>query len=574
MSGLDWARPGLLPELVAVWGAALLAVLAGRALARRRAGGLLGPAAARLGGGAGDALLLAALAALALALLGPRFGERLERVPGTGVDVVLLFDVSHSMRAQDVPPSRLERARALAGAVLGGLAPGDRAALAAFAGRGVLLTPLTPDDDALRALIPALDETLLSEGGSRLDDGVRAALTAFRPESARPRAILLLSDGEDPEARGELGLDEAAGSGARVVAVSFGAETGATIPLRDGALADRAGRPVVTRADPGRLRALAEPTGGAFFASDRFGDVEAGAVLAALRRDAARSGEGFVLRRVPRSGVSALAALALLALLAEVWLARRPLRGAPFAPAPARRRAAAGAALAALALLSLGVSDAERGADPLALEAEVRRAPDDAGALLRLGVARAAAGDLAEAERAFFAAAVRARDRETAADAYYDLGVVALERGDFEAARDAFFDGLALAPGDRRAQFNLEWTLRALASPPPGGGEKPPENAGRRGEAESEPEPERSPPPDEPEGADPGAQAQTPAGAGEPAEPAREGDEQPEENPVRLDPEAARRWLEAVADDPGRALRAAAREGGARGGRRGGAPLW
>jgi len=573
MSGVDWARAALFPELLAVWIAALLAVLAGRELARRRARRLLGPGAARLGGAAGDALLLAALAVLLLALLGPRFGERTERVPGTGVDVVLLFDVSQSMRARDVPPSRLERARALGAEVLAGLAPGDRAALAAFAGRGVLLTPLTPDQAALRALLPALDESLLSEGGSHFDEGVRAALSAFRTESARPRVILLLSDGEDPEGRDELGLEALAPSGTRVLAVAFGSETGATIPLRSGPLEDAAGRPVVSRADPARLRALAEPTGGALFASDRFGAVDADAVLAALRRDAAASGEGFVLRRVPRSGVNALAALALLALLGEAWLARRPARGGSLLAPPERRmHARAGAAVAALALIQLGAGEGDRGAQTLALEAQVRRAPEDARALIRLGVARAGEGALAEAERAFFAAAVRARDPELAADAYYDLGVAALERGDLESARDAFFDGVALAPGDRTAQFNLEWTLRALASrpPPSRGGEPKPEDAGKSGEGE--PEPERAPEPSQPEGEDrgePSASAPAPSQAPEP------GGEAPRENPVRLDAEATQRWLEAVADDPARALRAAAQDP-ARGRtrQRGAAPLW
>jgi len=589
VSGLDFARGALLPELLALGLAALLAVLAGRALARRRARRLLGPAAARIGGGAADALLLAALALLALALLGPRFGEHSVRVPGTGVDVVLLFDVSQSMRARDVPPSRLERARALGAAVLAGLAPGDRAALAAFAGRGVLLTPLTPDDGALRALIPALDETLLSEGGSRFDEGLRAALAAFRAESPRPRVILLLSDGEDPEQREELGLEAVAPSGTRVVAVAFGSEAGATIPLRSGALADAGGRPVVSRADPARLRALAEPSGGALFTADRFGSVDARAVLGALRRDAARSGEGFVTRRVPRSGAGALAGLALLALLVEAWLARRPAPdpAALLAPEAPRRAAppgaapresvpprAAAAALAALALLQLGAGEAEPRPDALALEAEVKRAPEDARALVRLGIARAEAGALPDAERAFFAAAVRAREPGVAADAYFDLGVAALERGDLEAARDAFFDAIALAPADRTAQFNLEWTLRALASQPPaeGGEPKPPENGGKQGEGEPDPSAERPPPPEPPEGSDPGeasASAPNPQSAPDPT-----GDA-PRENPVRLDAEAAARWLESVGDDPARALRAAAREGQReRAGPRSRAPLW
>jgi len=200
----------------------------------------------------------------------------------------------------------------------------------------------------------------------------------------------------------------------------------------------------------------------------------------------------------------------------------------------------------------------------------VRSAPEDAAALLRLGVARGEAGDFEEAERAFFAAAVRAREPRAAADAFYDLGVSALARGDLEAARDAFFDGIALAPDDRRAKFNLEWTLRALAmQPPPSGGGEPQESA-------QEPEPGDDGEPGEesaPDASDPEREAEAPqpeARPGEDQEPA------PRENPVELDPEAARRWLESVADDPARALQAAARspEGEGRAAPRSEGPSW
>jgi tetratricopeptide (TPR) repeat protein len=169
---------------------------------------------------------------------------------------------------------------------------------------------------------------------------------------------------------------------------------------------------------------------------------------------------------------------------------------------------------------------------------------------VRLGLARASAGSLEEAERAFFAAAARTDERDTAALAWYDLGVAALERGDLERARDAFFDALALAPTDREARFNLEWVLRALTAraaqearrqpaPAPGsGGEQ--EQAPAGGDAsEGAPKP------------GPDGEAQEPA----PREPrvAREGSAG---TPVQLSPDAAAQWLAAVEDDPGAALRA------------------
>src|SRR5271169_1840425 len=101
------------------------------------------------------------------------------------------------------------------------------------------------------------------------------------------------------------------------------------------------------------------------------------------------------------------------------------------------------------------------------LEALVRARPADPLALLRLGLARSREGLHEDATRAYLAAGLDAHDPAVAALAWYDLGVAELAKGDLATARDAFFDALALEPHDPRTQFNLEWTLRALAEHPP-----------------------------------------------------------------------------------------------------------
>jgi Ca-activated chloride channel family protein len=588
VTGVGLSHGALAGPLAGVVAAALVLLAAGRFAARRRRARLLGRSAPR-DPRRRDALLAAALAAAALALLGPHAGERTVRVPATGVDVVLLVDVSASMLARDAPPSRLERARSLAGEVLARLGPGDRAALAAFAGEGVLLTPLTPDHAALAELAPALDESLLSEQGSRLDAGVRAAVAAYRPESPRPRVLLVLSDGEDPEG-GDPGLPAVAAAGVRVVVVAFGSEAGAAIPLRGTPLRDAHGAPVATRSDPARLRALAEPTGGALLRGDRFGAVDPEQVVAAVRRDAARARDGLVERRVPRSATLALTALAFALALAAAWPERRaprdaaalvPVpradRGRAAPPRPAdrrgpgrragamRRRLRVGAAALAPALALSGGAGSE-GREAGALEARVRREPESAAALVELGLARAREGAAEEAERAFFAAAVRSRDPDAAALAWYDLGVAALERGDAARARDAFFDALALAPGDREAQFNLEWALRALDARE--AGEGPGSAAPSPGPREGEPAPEggsgdeRDGRPEAGEGREPG-----------PREP-RVAPESAGGTPVQLSPDAAQQWLAAVEDDPSQALRAVAPEKRRGAGGRARGPRW
>ena len=623
MSAAWLAHPEWAPAVLAGLLATGLALGAATLRARRRLRRLLGAGAPRGAGGARDALLLLALASIGAAALGPRIGERATLVTSSGVDVALLLDVSRSMDARDAAPSRMARARRAAQQVLARLEPGDRAALAAFAGRGVLLTPLTPDLDALADMLPAIDSDLMRARGSRLGDGVRAALGAFEPASLRPRVLLVLSDGEDPSPASvrDLGAAEAARAGVRVLAAAFGTTGGAPVPDGDVSLRDGEGREVRSRADPARLERLARATGGALLATDAAGALRLDEAVAALRRDAPRAPGEPVSRRVPAVQVLPFAGLAFLLLGLEAGLGRRrrgkradaarPRGGSP-SDTRLRPRAAAGGAAVLLGASLVGAGaagpDATPSPDPARLEAlEVAAGarPHDPLLLIRLGLARARAGRHEEASIAFLEAALQAGDPGLAGLAYYDLGVASLEAGKLERARDAFFDALAMAPGDRRTEFNLEWTLRALAARPPtpprGGGAE--SRGGRGAESAREPEPargggdaERRSGEREPGEGGPGGAGEAGANAarrGEAAAPT--GDALAEGAAAGQGPRSAgglaagalrgdipelgadevRRWLAAAGDDPARALREAARRAApAAAAREPGEPTW
>lgn len=518
MSTGSLAHPEWAPAVAALLGAATLAVALAR-LALRRRRRHLGPGVRPGLSLARDVLLLLALAAVGVGLLGPRLGQHEVRAAVSGIDLVLLVDVSRSMDATDVPPSRLARGRQAAEEILARLAPGDRAALAFFAGRGVLAAPLTPDRDALAQLVAALDTDLLRPAGSNLGAGMHAALEAFEAGSERPRAIFVISDGEDPEGRSGLGLAEALRAEVTVHAAALGSDAGATVPDAGLPLRDDDGTVVVSRRRTERLERLVSATGGELFVADAWGAFDYDAAVAAVRSEARLDDEGMATRTVRAVQVWPCAALAF-ALLA--------LEGLP-APRRGRRRAAGVAALAVATLLLVGAGGA---GEVERLEAQLRARPGEPRLLIALGIARLDRGQRDEAARAFRAAAVAARDPELAGLAWFDLGVAALETGDLEAAREAFFDALALAPDDREARYNLEWTQQALeseAQPPP---PLPPE---------ARPAPAPPPEPEEPESV--------------------EAEQQPRPEPSEAE---RRRWLQRVDDDLSRSLRAAA--GPARGG--------
>ena len=139
-----------------------------------------------------------AIVAGLVALAGPRFGTQYEEVIPRGSDLYVLIDVSRSMLAEDVPPSRLGRAKADVAALVNRL-DGERVGLIAFAGQAVVKCPLTVDYDAFRRSLDELDPKSAPRGGTAIGDAIRKALEVFKPRSERDQAILLITDGDDQQ---------------------------------------------------------------------------------------------------------------------------------------------------------------------------------------------------------------------------------------------------------------------------------------------------------------------------------------------------------------------------------------
>jgi len=530
VSPTSLAHPEWLNLVLWISAAAPLALFWARRVTGRRARRLLGRSAPPTTGGlARDVILLVALAAIALALLGPRIGERSVFVSSSGVDVVFLVDVSRSMDATDVPPSRLARARRSVAELLARLHPGDRAALAAFAGRGLLLTPLTPDRDALTDLLAGLESGFIQPASSNLGSGIEAALAAFEDGSERPRVVFVASDGEDPRRRRDLATTEAIRRTVRVVTAALGSNSGGFVPDSGGVLRDLAGARVTTRRNAERLAELAAATDGAAFVGDEWGRFDFDSATAELRRDVG-SGSKPVERRIAAVRVAPFAALAFVLLLVE---------GLPRTGRSRATAAALACAVGAVLLFAALPPRAALGSDPeravlVAAEMRVREEPENARALIALGLVHLEQRRSDSAAHAFLAATVYADDAEVAAVAHYDLGVVALERSELEAAREAFFDALDLNPSDSHARFNLEWTLASIRA-------RPTEQSGESSEEEP---------------SDPNSQRRSREELSEmtmPAAPATAG-----EAPPPMSAEQRRRWLERATDDTRRWLGVAA----------------
>lgn len=172
----------------------------------------------------------AALVAGLVALAGPRWGTQYEEVIPRGSDLYILIDVSRSMLAQDVPPSRLGRAKADVAALINRL-EGERVGLIAFAGQAVVKCPLTVDYDAFRRTLDELDTGSAPRGGTAIGDAIRKALEVFHALAERDQAILLITDGDDQQSYPLEAATVAAERHVTIFTVGLGdADQGARVP--------------------------------------------------------------------------------------------------------------------------------------------------------------------------------------------------------------------------------------------------------------------------------------------------------------------------------------------------------
>ena len=209
-------------------------------------------------------VLALALALVALALARPQFGLRTELRKARGMDVVIALDLSRSMLARDVVPSRLERARIELSDLVDRLG-GDRVGLVGFTSVALPLAPLTIDHAAVKLQLRAATPDDLPRGGTSIADAVQAGLRMLEsaPDSGGAKAIVVVTDGEEHEGDPQAAAKKAKEAGVEVHVVGVGSRTGEPIPLVDasgkttGYLKDRRGQTVISRLNEDMLKKIA-----------------------------------------------------------------------------------------------------------------------------------------------------------------------------------------------------------------------------------------------------------------------------------------------------------------------------
>ncbi len=222
-----------------------------------------------------------------VALARPQWGVIEEKTLDQAREVLIAVDLSRSMMAQDVKPSRLDRSKLLIQSLLDNL-KGERVGLVLFAGTAFLQSPLSSDYEVLREFLPVITPDYLPEGGSNYKAMLEASMQAFGTSTA-DRYLIILSDGESTDENWKDLTGALKTKGVRVIGLGVGTAQGSFIPDGSGGLVkDERGAVVMSRLNSSTLQDLAQSTGGAYT------DASAWVDLAGLLRktvDAGKKGD-------------------------------------------------------------------------------------------------------------------------------------------------------------------------------------------------------------------------------------------------------------------------------------------
>jgi Ca-activated chloride channel family protein len=361
---------------------------------------------------------------------------------------VILLDLSRSMDATDLQPSRLERAKFKLRDILARSQEGQTA-LVVFAGEPYVLSPLTDDANTITALTPTLVTALMPIQGSRPDTAITRATELLRNAGARSGEVLLITDGVATPAASLQAAAQARAAGYRVSVLGVGTGHGAPIPAGDGFVKDAGGAVVIAKLDAPVLAQVAQQ-GGGLYQTMTPDDADIDGLLPRRSLSAEQIAASDTPQQTERwreMGPWLLLAIVPLASLAfrRGWLGMLLLTVVPALLAPAPTHAA-------------GWQDYWQRPDQQGVAALADDNPAQAAALFEDPLWRAAA--LYRAGR-FQEAAALLETLDTPL-AQYNRGNALARLGQYTEALAAYDAALRLAPDDEDAQFNRQLMQKLL----------------------------------------------------------------------------------------------------------------
>ena len=213
-------------------------------------------------------LLEAALALFIVMMARPQFGSRIHREKRQGIEAMICMDISNSMLAEDVVPSRLDKSKMLMENLVDHF-DSDKVGLVVYAGDAFVQMPITADYVSAKMFMQNINPSLIAAQGTDIATAIDLAMKSFTQDEKAGKAIILITDGEDHEGQAMAAAQAAKEKGIKVFILGIGTSKGAPIPMPDGHyLTDRSGETVMTRLNEDMCKEIAAAGSGTYIHVD------------------------------------------------------------------------------------------------------------------------------------------------------------------------------------------------------------------------------------------------------------------------------------------------------------------
>ena len=219
-------------------------------------------------------LAVFAFALLVVMLARPQMGTKITHEKRNGIEAVIAIDVSNSMMAQDVVPSRLEKSKLLIENLVDHFTH-DRIGLVVFAGDAFVQLPITTDYVSAKMFLQNIDPSLVATQGTDIAKALNLSMRSFSQQKDIGKAVIVITDGEDHEGGALEAAKAANDKGVRVFILGIGSTKGAPIPLQEGGyLTDRSGQTVLTALNETMCKEIAQAGKGTYIHVDNTNDAQ------------------------------------------------------------------------------------------------------------------------------------------------------------------------------------------------------------------------------------------------------------------------------------------------------------
>jgi len=270
-------------------------------------------------------LFLLALTCVIATVLNPQAGSKLQEVKRRGARIIIALDVSNSMKAEDLEPNRLIRAKRAISKLIDNL-QGDELGLIVFAGKAYVQLPVTTDYAAAKLFLDNIDTDLVPTQGTSISSAIDLALESFGGEEGKNKALIIITDGEDHEGDVLESAARAAKKDVIIHTIGLGSPNGVPIPVFQGKTftgyrKDRAGATIITKLDEQTLKDIASAAHGIYIHASN-ADIGLNSLLEEINKLDKTDFQGKIYTEYD-DYFPVFAALALILLLAEIVLSER-----------------------------------------------------------------------------------------------------------------------------------------------------------------------------------------------------------------------------------------------------------